>query len=239
MIGTFGTGLSGETTDERHLTYRYGGLDREVHEKAQSGAARWLVMEDAPLLAKRGDEPFIMGKGWIAVTAVRSATRSIGVMYNDTAVSRRPINDAQQTRLAVYCSLVGALLDRHRDHEGEARSPLNQVVGVQPWVQEVVFALREDPSLDGRALAARAGVSEAHLNRQFRKVMAISLVDYRNRLRVEKFLGIVEGGQTNLHVAADAAGFGSYAQFHRVFRSTLGASPREYLTGQREEPEDG
>ena len=30
--------------------------------------------------------------------------------------------------------------------------------------------------------------------------------------------------------AASAAGFGSYAQFHRIFRQHLGVTPRDYLS---------
>ena len=63
--------------------------------------------------------------------------------------------------------------------------------------------------------------------------MGVSLVEYRNRLRVERFFASVDRGGSNLQEAAQEAGFGSYAQFHRVFRKLLGTTPREYLTGRR------
>lgn len=70
------------------------------------------------------------------------------------------------------------------------------------------------------------------LAKHFRRQVGVSLVDYRNRIRVERFLGLVEQGGGNLLAAALEAGFGSYAQFHRVFRHLLGAMPKEYLTGR-------
>jgi AraC-like DNA-binding protein len=77
------------------------------------------------------------------------------------------------------------------------------------------------------------GISPGHLARSFKTEMGVSLVEYRNRLRVERFFATVDRGGSNLQEAAQEAGFGSYAQFHRVFRKLLGTTPREYLTGRR------
>jgi AraC-like DNA-binding protein len=51
---------------------------------------------------------------------------------------------------------------------------------------------------------------------------------YRNRLRIEKFLELAVRSGNLLQAALDA-GFGSYAQFSRVFRQQMGVSPRGYL----------
>ena len=58
------------------------------------------------------------------------------------------------------------------------------------------------------------------------------LPQLQNRLRVERFLARVDRGGGNLLEAALEAGFGSYAQFHRVFRRMLGVNPHEYVTGR-------
>jgi AraC-like DNA-binding protein len=73
------------------------------------------------------------------------------------------------------------------------------------------------------------------LVKHFRRQVGVSLVDYRHRIRVERFLGLVERDGGNLLEAALDAGFGSYAQFHRVFRHLLGVTPKEYLTGRERE----
>ena len=65
--------------------------------------------------------------------------------------------------------------------------------------------------------------------RLFKAEVGSSLVDYRNQLRIERFQALVEAGEDNLHEVARAAGFGSYAQFHRVFRAAFGTAPRNYL----------
>jgi transcriptional regulator GlxA family with amidase domain len=63
--------------------------------------------------------------------------------------------------------------------------------------------------------------------------MGLSLVEYRNRLRIERFLRSVQSGSDNLLKAAREAGFGSYAQFFRVYRKLLGTTPREHLGARR------
>jgi AraC-like DNA-binding protein len=88
--------------------------------------------------------------------------------------------------------------------------------------------MRETPSLSTSALAKATHVTPRALAKHFRAEVGVSLVDYRNRLRIEKFLNLALQG-TNLLEAALEAGFGSYAQFHRVFRQQMGVTPKQHL----------
>ena len=63
----------------------------------------------------------------------------------------------------------------------------------------------------------------------------MSLVRYRNQLRLERFVKIMDAGRSSMLEAARAAGFGSYAQFHRVFQMLRGTTPRAFL-GRGGEP---
>jgi transcriptional regulator GlxA family with amidase domain len=78
-------------------------------------------------------------------------------------------------------------------------------------------------------LASRLDISVSRLARVFKAEMGMSLVEYRNRLRLERFQVLLDSGGDNLLAAALAAGFGSYAQFHRVFRAIRGTTPSVYL----------
>jgi AraC-like DNA-binding protein len=89
--------------------------------------------------------------------------------------------------------------------------------------------MREKPFLSTSALARATCVTPRCLAKHFRDEVGVSLVDYRNRLRIEKFLSVSEQGGNLLEAALDA-GFGSYAQFHRVFRQQIGCTPKEYLS---------
>jgi AraC-like DNA-binding protein len=100
-------------------------------------------------------------------------------------------------------------------------------------VHATVTMLAKDPSLGGKQIAGELGISVSRLARVFKRDMGMSLVEYRNRLRLDRFWVLVDGGRPSLLEAALAAGFGSYAQFHRVFRAQRQVTPREYLRRRR------
>jgi transcriptional regulator GlxA family with amidase domain len=139
---------------------------------------------------------------------------------------------------AIFMRLLGTIIQDLR--LGSEALPWKSLMARLPRVGDddrdslvisVVHALHKDPSLSGRDLAKRFAVSPTKLGHVFNEEMGIGLVDYKNRLRVERFLTLVAPGGGNLMQAALDAGFGSYAQFHRVFRELLGATPREYISG--------
>jgi AraC-like DNA-binding protein len=58
--------------------------------------------------------------------------------------------------------------------------------------------------------------------------MGLSLVDYRNRKRIDRFWDTLRrrGRAYSLKQAAFDAGFGSYAQFNRIHKKLVGVGPR-------------
>ena len=100
---------------------------------------------------------------------------------------------------------------------------------LHPIVERAVRTLKETPTLNSmETLARMCGASSSWLSRLFRQQMGVSLVDFRNRHRIERFFELYrERPQQNIMDLASVAGFGSYAQFHRVFRKTLGFRPAE------------
>lgn len=80
-------------------------------------------------------------------------------------------------------------------------------------------------------LARRCGASESHLSRMFARQIGVPLTRYRNSLRLGRFWDHYRSGATQRTVAESvyASGFGSYAQFHRVFTQAYGRGPRASL----------
>jgi AraC-like DNA-binding protein len=240
MRGTWGTGARGQTTDEGALTFPVGGYEETAHELAEQGASRWLLLEDAPLIAHSESRPTVLGYGWLALTPIRAAGRRWGMMYSDAALSRAAFSPATAVQLAVLCSLFGAILQRHEEPRRDAASRAPSAEGIHPAVRLVLDLLDGDLTRTTEELALAAGTTPRHLARLFRTDIGESLVSYRNRRRLERFFATTDGSQENLLQAALSAGFGSNAQFHRVFRSLLGTTPGEYLTGRKlEEPDAG
>lgn len=109
-----------------------------------------------------------------------------------------------------------------------------QQAATNPLVSAALAALR-DTALPIPELAHQLGVSSDHLRRVVQTATGRTLVAVRQRYALERFFAIYQPDE-GLMSAALAAGFGSYPQFHRVFRQLLGVSPQTWLkqvaTGQ-------
>lgn len=79
-------------------------------------------------------------------------------------------------------------------------------------------------------LAQRVKMSPYYLSTLFQKQTGLTIPAYRNRLRLQEFFRRLHGHpEIRLLQHALDSGFGSYAQFFRVFSEALGVSPREWL----------
>jgi len=105
---------------------------------------------------------------------------------------------------------------------------------VHPAVEKAAQLLRhETTTLTAVELASRCGLSYSRLGALFKKQTGIALVDFRNRQRLDRFLALDGAGHDRKMLeAALAAGFGSYPQFHRVFKRWMGCSPQGYRQQQ-------
>lgn len=101
---------------------------------------------------------------------------------------------------------------------------------VHPAVERAARLIRDEKdSLSLNEMARRSGLSPARLSRLFKQQTGFAMADFRNRKRMERFVEIYGTGQRHTMLdAALEAGFGSYAQFHRIFRRNMGCSPGEY-----------
>jgi len=103
---------------------------------------------------------------------------------------------------------------------------------VHPAVEQAARLIAGGDERAFGAVARSVGMTRTSLSRRFRRDLGVSLVDHRNRCRVERFLDLHRTGRRSILAAALAAGFGSYPQFHRVFRRVVGTTPREHLKQQ-------
>lgn len=101
---------------------------------------------------------------------------------------------------------------------------------IHPAVERAAQILRDEPGADNLTqLARRAGLSPSRLSRLFKEQVGLSISQFRNKRRLERFLELYgKGHQVGALEAALEAGFGSYAQFHRIFRRAMGGNVEEY-----------
>jgi AraC-like DNA-binding protein len=233
LRGTWGTGANGELVDERHVRKAYSDVEREAFRRVEAGVGRWLQLRDAHHLSHQGGKPVLLGYGWQVLTPVRSLRAPVGILYNDAALTKAPLDATRQVRAAVFASLIGNLIEATRDPGPLTRNLPQAGAKHGALVRRAIAALNEDPTITADRLATRLSASSARLARVFRAELGVSLVQYRNRLRLERFFELVEHRGGNFSDAAHTAGFGSYAQFHRIFRQHVGVTPREYLSSAR------
>lgn len=236
LCGSWGTDASGKTADERHVFFQVGVRHREATAQALAGVSRWMMFSEAQLSEQVDGETRVFARGWNVITPILGRGGAVGMLSNDCAISGSPMKEEQQMQVAIFSRLLGGIIEDVR--KARDALPWRSLLARLPRVGDddrdslvisVVHALHQDASLSGRELAKRFAVSPTKLTHLFKDEMGIGLVDYKNRLRLERFFSLVAPGGGNLMQAALDAGFGSYAQFHRVFREQLGKTPREYI----------
>jgi AraC-like DNA-binding protein len=85
-------------------------------------------------------------------------------------------------------------------------------------------------------LAKACGTSKSYLSRIFHRQIGVPLVRYQISLRISKFFDLYRQDEhMTMLDAAFAAGFGSYAQFYKVFTKAYGRGPRQALICERNE----
>ena len=228
MLGTWGSDLHGDIVDEHHVMYAVNDVDREAFRRAREEGAHYTVFDNCPIVEHRAGETRVAGRGWTVWTPILSARGPIGILFNDGGMSGDAVDETRQEHAALLCSLLGTLLDPARNVRRVGTAGISESAG-RRLVTAAVPLLEQDPGIGGKTLASRLGVSVGRFVRVFKAEMGMSLVEYRNRLRLDRFEALLGGGRTNMLETARAAGFGSYVQFLRVFRARRRMTPREYL----------
>ncbi len=100
-----------------------------------------------------------------------------------------------------------------------------------PKLEAVLGLLGDlDQDLSQAQLARRVKLSPYYLSSLFQKQTGLTIPAYRNRLRLQEFFRRIHAyPAVRLLPHALDSGFGSYAQFFRVFSDALGVSPRQWL----------
>ena len=236
MLGAWGTGEDGRTQDEHHVMYDFGGWDQLAYDRATTGASRWTVFENCPIVSHGAAESRVVGRGNVVCTPVYSTRRLHGLMFN-TASADGTLSDERQALGAVLCSRLGHLLEFSGTPSVDGRTERRlSSARENPQVVRAAQLLGCDPTLSGKELASTLGVSQSTLARLFARELGMSLVDYRNHLRLDRFFALVDPAGGNLLEAALDAGFGSYTQFHRVFREKYKMGARDFLAAQARGP---
>jgi AraC-like DNA-binding protein len=228
--GTWGMDLSGAVVDQRDVVRELCATDLQALRRWESDGAYFTVFRNCRVVEHERGRPRTFRRGWIAKTPIRSTRGVLAMFVNDAGMTGDAVDEVKQAHVAVFCSILGTMLG---PEYGLTWRPLSPRVSPRTLVASSIEMLEKDPTLGGKELAAALDVPLAQVSRVFKILMGVSLVEYRNRLRFDRFRDLIHRGTDSLLGAAMQAGFGSYAQFYRVCRARLHASPREYALRPR------
>jgi AraC-like DNA-binding protein len=206
------------------LTWLFPGQDHVLVEESGDHELWWAVFRPALVarIAKPEQAQPLLEEDPIGQFSRRldsSAARRLGALFKEVRAAELRDDVLANTGLAYLVTLAWRLfLDTDDIVEG---------TDLHPGVEKVARLLRADPEAgDLAVLAQKAGLSPSHLSRLFKAQTGASITRFRNQQRLERFLRVYgRGRRTTALAAALEAGFGSYAQFHRVFRDQTGRSP--------------
>ena len=111
-----------------------------------------------------------------------------------------------------------------------------EAVTLHPAVKRAIRIVSENDtgqSLD--ELSRACGASKSYLSRTFHRQIGVPLHQYRNSLLLARFFDAYRGtDRSTIAEAVYAAGFGSYAQFYKVFTQSYGCGLRECFRSKPE-----
>jgi AraC-like DNA-binding protein len=211
------------------LTWLFPGQDHLLVDESSDHELWWAVFRPALVARIATTEqarPLLEADpaGQFSRRLDSDRVRRLGALFHEVRVAETVDDVLANSGLAYLLSFAWrALLDSADVVEG---------VDLHPAVETVARMLRADSDAgDLTALARAAGLSPSHLSRSFKEQTGVSITRFRNQQRLQRFLLIYgRGRRTTALAAALEAGFGSYAQFHRVFREQTGRTPSELRT---------
>jgi AraC-like DNA-binding protein len=211
------------------LTWLFPGQDHVLVDESSDHELWWAVFQPA-LVARIATTPLarplreVDPVGQFSRRLDSGRVRRLGAVFHDVRAAEGVDDVVVNTGLAYLLSFAWrAFLDSDDVVEG---------VDLHPAVETVARMLRADPNAGDLATLARAAcLSPSHMSRIFKEQTGVSISRFRNQQRLQRFLHLYgRGRRTTALAAALEAGFGSYAQFHRVFREQTGQSPSALRT---------
>jgi len=104
---------------------------------------------------------------------------------------------------------------------------------IDSHISKAIDLLQKFPERDFglKDLSVECGASSSLLSRLFNEQVGQSIVDYKNKLKLNQFINCKKSNPDfSISEACYTSGFGSYSQFYKVFRQAYGISPKNYFS---------
>ena len=128
--------------------------------------------------------------------------------------------------IRLKCDVLNLLVELHEAVSGKSDTASHSS-GIQEAFR-LLYAAYTRADLSRAELADAAHLSEAQFGRRFRREVGMSPMQYVARLRVARARELLERSRLNVAEVARASGFSDPFHFSRIFKRTVGVSPRNY-----------
>ena len=218
-----------------HATFGYGEATISV---SAGDLLWWQPGQDHVLLDATPDLDLYV----IGVTPAFSEQVLSGRVSGATGgATRLQLDHRSLTSLRTACAApagadAAAVERRVGDLWCEAHGLRARIPDHHPLTARALSSLLGRPDLKRGELARLIHGNESEVSRYFHRDIGLTLVAFRTRLRLIRFIQLIEDGDRNFLAAAIDAGFGSYSQCHRAFQQAFHCAPRVFFgTGVSEE----
>lgn len=102
--------------------------------------------------------------------------------------------------------------------------------------QELILLIQKEyaTKITGSFIEEKLGMNFDYLNRMFKKQMGSTIFQYLNQIRIQKAKELLLNGNLKSYEIATMIGFCDEYHFSKVFKKTVGISPKNYFQDDRE-----
>lgn len=120
--------------------------------------------------------------------------------------------------LSCFYTLLEALSESFHPYNGASMHP------IQPALDYIETHLTQP--IHPAQLARLCCISESGFYAKFRAATGMSPIEYCNKVRIRRAMALLNGSDATIEQISDQLGFSSPSYFRRVFRKTMGESPK-------------
>ena len=107
---------------------------------------------------------------------------------------------------------------------------VSEKTGIVRAITEISESDFNDPELSVTSIAKRLGYNSKYISHIFKEKMGLSYSEYLRTLRIKYAVSLFDHGIDSVKNVALLSGFSDPLYFSTIFKSTIGVSPKEYLS---------
>ena len=196
-----------------------------------------------------GDYPFSPGTAILVPKGILHGSTSedgfknisVGGDFDRLIVAREPISipfaaDAKALSELIYknrfdgSQYLTMLVDCYLTALMQAYRSDSQIAAAVRKIKEAIAENSGDPEFSVAAELNCSGYAEDYIRAKFKEICKDTPTEFLNRLRIKNACRMIEiyGDTISMTEVATKAGFSNPAYFSRIFKKTVGISPRQY-----------